>query len=125
MSEDNFFEKCFQEVFEQAQEVVDKRGLSMRNIVFVVTHLMQVVEKMDGLTGPDKKELIINVVEKLLETTDLDDHLKDSLKDFVDTTLPSTIEVIVSASKNQLDLNKVVKRGSKIMNMLKCQCLSQ
>lgn len=125
MSEENFFEECFDDLFDQAQKIVEKRGLNMKNIVFIVTHLMQVVEKMEGLSGPDKKELVIDVIDKIIEISDLDDELKSSLQTFIDSTLPSTIEVIVSASKNQLNLNKVVKRGSKILDAMKCKCLSK
>lgn len=116
--------EIFNEIYEEAKELVEEKGLSLQNIVSITTKLMQMVERIHSLSGPEKKKMVIDVLLKLIDESDvLDEETEQALQSFIEITLPGTIDIIIAASKNQFDINSVKKRCSKLKEYLSCKCL--
>ncbi len=94
---------------------------------------MNIVEKYSTLSGPEKKQYVIDIIFKLLgklyksinspdEDDDENDHLKldeedekfvfndeqyQEYKEILSFILPSTIDNVSNASKNKFNINKI------------------
>ncbi|CAH6420193.1 Hypothetical protein UVM_LOCUS74 [uncultured virus] len=101
----------FDRLFSAVKQSVASRKLSPSNIVIVATQAMQLVERSTALSGPEKKELVVSVLERLIDELptvapqDANDY-RDLLM-FVKVSLPSVIDAIVAASRQKLSLNKL------------------
>lgn len=66
---------------------------------------MAEVEKVRGLSGMEKKELVIYVISKLLDEIPINQADRDDIKAIVTGMLPSVIDAVVSAASGKLSLN--------------------
>jgi hypothetical protein len=67
---------------------------------------MEIVETTD-FKGSDQKNLVIDILIKLLETDGLDAPHKDELIVFLKDDATNVIDVIVDASRGNININKV------------------
>lgn len=85
---------------------VDK--LTPTNVVLVMSELIQLVEKFETLTGPQKKTMVINVIKKMvneqLDTYNEDE--KNSVMLIVNTTLPVMINTTINAINGLMKFTK-------------------
>lgn len=91
-----------------------EREINMSNWMSIVTRVMQDVDKVKALSGPEKKDLAIQITIKIIGKLNIKD---ESLKPlFTHSTLSSVIDTIISTSKNKVKLNTKVnpqKKGKK------------
>jgi len=80
--------------------------LKASNVVGSITHVMTFVEKQKGLTGSEKKEAVVRLIERLVGEIPGDGEDKLALQSAVQIFLSPTIDIIVAAVRGQLDLNK-------------------
>lgn len=101
MASANFFQQSYDELV----KTVKNQPLNALTAINFVTKAMQIVEKGKDLNGPEKKQLVIDLIIKLINETPLDDALKANLR-----ALPysAIIDTIVAATKSQLKINDVV-----------------
>ncbi len=76
------------------------------NIIVIATELMQIVEKYKGLTGPQKKMLVINVIKKVVNSQVDSEETRNALNTIIDFTLPAVIDNLVSAINGEIKFNK-------------------
>ena len=57
---------AFDRLYQKMQEVA-KNGVTSRNITGIVLTLMQSVQTIGNLNGPQKKEIVIDVVNKFID----------------------------------------------------------
>jgi hypothetical protein len=74
------------------------------NVIGLLTYVMAVVEKQKSLSGPEKKEVAINLVERLAGEIPGDGGV--ALQTAVRFLLPPFIDTIVAATRGQLDINR-------------------
>lgn len=68
---------------------------------------MEAVE-VTTLSGEEKKKAVIEIVEKAVVDTPMDDHIEKILLEMIEDGIVShTIDIIVSASRGNLNLNGV------------------
>lgn len=72
---------------------------------------MQIVEKYSKLSGEQKKSLVINVIKKFV-VDHLDGDNETELLIFIDTFLPSVIDVMISIDKKELAIK--IQKGFKL-----------
>lgn len=84
--------------------------------------IMLVVEKYPELTGEDKKQIVIAVIKKIVIEIGLDEDNNDIAQTVIDTALPIVIDLVVAASRGDLDLNKIKGRFSKFWASVKKIC---
>ena len=99
------FDRCYSQV----KKLVEGQKITTANVINLLTTSMEVVEEVPNLSGPDKKELTILIVNKLIEETELSDEDQDAIQAIVTRALPFIVDVVIAASRGQYDFNKVTK----------------
>ena len=79
---------------------------------------MKIVQSFTKLNGVEKKDLVIDVVQKLIRDSDHDEVLEDILIDMLEKIGHPVIDTIIVASKGKFFSN--MKRG--IMKWMKGCC---
>jgi hypothetical protein len=109
-----YFDKCYLEVV----KTLDTR-ITASNMVKIISQCMKIVQTFTKLNGVEKKDLVIDVVQKLIRDSDHDEVLEDVLIDMLEKIGHPVIDTIIVASKGKFFSN--MKRG--IMKWMKeCCC---
>lgn len=74
-------------------------GLNDGNIMRVVTNLMSAVSIYTKLTGSQKKELILNLLDECVRSNVNDEDLRKTLQTMIQNLVPSAIDIIIDISK--------------------------
>lgn len=82
--------------------------LSIVNIAEVVMRLMEEAEKFKHCTGPEKKEMVINATKTLIAQMPNTGHDggPGTLENILQSVVPDIIEVLITSSRGELQLNK-------------------
>ena len=86
---------------------------SEKTIIKALPLVIECVEmiKDKGITGDEKKNLVLKVLLFIVNQSDVNEGKKTVLRELIeDGTIESTIQIIVDASKGQLQLNRKTKR---------------
>ena len=78
-----------------------KTGINKENLCGLVSTLMMEVQKVKKLSGPDKKDLVINLIYSVIE--EIDEGPEDSE---VETILKSMVPAMIDSFSVMLKLNK-------------------
>jgi len=102
----------FDDIFETLQKRLYPIKISSTNLITIVQCCLEVVE-LSNKKGPEKKNLVICLIEKLLEVTELDNDDYSFCKDLIKNgTLSDTIDLVISASRGSLNLNNTIETTS-------------
>ena len=112
----SFFEDALKKIKE---ELVDEK-IGFSNLVITMIKLIEIVERYKILNGLEKKSLVLKVIYKYIEDSDIDPDDKESLHYILDHTGTQIIDSIIFASKGKL-FKKMTK---KFLNIFKCKCFS-
>lgn len=95
-------------VYDQIKDQVKNADtINSSNIIILVTLLIKCVEKIaKDKEGSYKKNLVLQVLTKVINESNLDVDSKLSLQLLVHTTIPIIIDTMIGISKEQLDLGK-------------------
>lgn len=88
-----------------------EREINMSNWMSIVTRVMQDVEKVKNLSGPEKKDLVIQITIKIFKKLNIQDETLKPL--FTHSSLSSVIDTLISTSKNKVKLNTKVNAQKK------------
>jgi len=83
-----------------------EREINMSNWMSIVTRVMQDVENAINLSGPEKKDLAIQITIKIFKKLNIQDETLSPL--FTHSSLSSVIDTLISTSKNKVKLNTKV-----------------
>ena len=111
----SFFEDALKKIKE---ELVDEK-IGFSNLVITVIKLIEIVERYKILNGLEKKSLVLKVIYKYIEDSDIDQEDKENLHYILEHTGTQIIDSIIFASKGKL-FKKMTK---KFLNIFKCKCL--
>ena len=98
-------ETLVEQVYKQVVRSIRKRKISVGDISLLVVNVMGAVEKLRYLSGQEKKELVVEVVDMIVENF-VGEEDKDAVSLAVRTILPSLIDTVVQVSKGLGNLNK-------------------
>jgi hypothetical protein len=102
------------------KKLIANYGLSNENIMFIVTNMMSNIGKYKTLTGLEKKEVVIILVNKAIdESNELDDQVKTVLKMTMQTVVPTAIDIMIDISKGRYKF-KYLPRLAVWCKKLKC-----
>ena len=114
---------AFDRLYQKIQEVA-KDGITSSNITGIVLTLMQSVQTLGNLNGPQKKELVIDVVKKFIREKVDDENVKRDLQIFADLTLPPLIDEFVALNNRETRIKIKNCIGKIISRCLRCCKLS-
>jgi len=84
----------------------------VHNIFMITSQVMFIVGSYPSLSGKQKREIVINVIKKVIGDYRDDDNkpLAPEFVDIVLTSLPTLIDIFVKVSKNKFYINKIIKK---------------
>lgn len=112
----SFFEDALKKIKE---ELVDER-IGFSNLVITIIKLIEIVERYKILNGLEKKSLVLKVIYKYIEDSDIVQDDKENLHYILEHTGTQIIDSIIFASKGKL-FKKITK---KFFSIFKCKCFS-
>ena len=110
---DRDFDTCYTKV----NELIEGKMFDESNWLDLVTIVMEVVEEIDTLSGPEKKQLAMKIIEDVLSKHITNEYLMN----FIRVSVSSAIDKIVDAVNNKFNINtgKISKIIKKIVDTLK------
>ena len=96
--------KYFDNCYDQVVMTLDTR-ITLSNIVKIITHCMKIVQSFSKLNGVEKKDLVIDVVQKLIRDSDHDEKLENALIDVLEKIGHPLIDTVIVASKGKFFTN--------------------
>lgn len=105
------FNKLY-ENFKTEIESIDGFQLNTHNLLKILKIGIEIVEFLN-LKGSEKKRLVIDLVKKYVEEVEIDNLEKNMCLELVNNgTVEGTIELVISASNGELNINNVIDLGS-------------
>ena len=93
-------------VYDEVNEIVKKKKITAKNVIYLAGVAMQIVETQSALTGSQKKKLVINVLKEAVRLTNtIEDDDKDLLYVSIDSLVPGAIDLIVAGASGELKIN--------------------
>lgn len=94
-----------------SQELINSE-IDVDHISLLVEKAVEHVEKSD-LSGPEKKAAVINSLGKVIDGADIDTETRKYLHLAVQTIVPQMVDVLVKASKGDIDINSHAQVAAK------------
>jgi hypothetical protein len=91
-----YFNSCYHEL----TSMIDSK-LTRHNFVKKTTQCMKIVQTYSKLNGFEKKELVIDVLQKLIKDGDNDENLENALIEMLEYVGHPMIDAIIVASKGK------------------------
>ena len=100
--------ESFDAVYDQLKEKLGDVEINVTTITTVVKFSMEIVE-MTQLKGKEQKKMVEKLVRKVVEDAPISDDKEKFLLDMVDEgVVGDVIEMVVSASRGELNINATV-----------------
>ena len=100
------------DLYEQLEQIVKTKQINAINLIEITIDLMKIVEDVKGISGKQKKDLIIETLEKFINEKVSDEKEREELLFIVKNVVPSVIDTVVSIDLGELSVkfNKLWKR---------------
>ncbi len=106
----------FDKIYKNVLNGIKTKNIDASDLVIIATSAMQIVQKYPELTGEDKKRMVIDILARLVDESDLvPAKYQDASLIFIQYTLPNMIDAVVNAYQHKIKLKKVGQR---------CGCIS-
>lgn len=103
--EDNLFEYCMLEL----KKKIDGIEVNADTVITILKYAMEVVE-LSKSKGEAQRELAIKLVRKVVVDAPIADEKEKLLLDLIDNgILANTVELVVEASRGDIDVNNVAQ----------------
>lgn len=105
------------QLYLQAKNWVEDEPLEAANVITFAARLIAVTQNVvrEKAKGPYKKKVVLTILFRLVdESEDLSDDAKQHLRYILDTTVPPSIDTMISIGKGELDLAKNIQNIKKI-----------
>ena len=102
----------FAQAYDELTARIKDRQFKASDLIHLATVGMEIAETYVGLSGPQKRDLVVRLVERLIQDY-APEESQELLLSSTQLLLPSIIDQIVAASKGQLGLNldQLIKSG--------------
>lgn len=102
-------ENIINATIEDIKEFTKGKPITTTNIMLVIAHTMERIVLYTSLTGAQKKRIVLESLEMYVEQSDLNDTAKSASLWVLENVAPSTIDIIVDASKGRINITAVKK----------------
>ena len=102
--------------------LIQENNLNPQTLLYIVANLMEAVGQYKKLTGVEKKNLVINLVNDAIDADgSIQDKIKTPLKLMMRNVVPGAIDIMVDISKNQYKF-KYITGIWEFLKSLNCKC---
>ena len=100
----------FDAIYTAVVATIKKGKLAPTDLIIIATSAMTIVQTYPSLSGAEKKAIVIEVVQRLVNTTTLfSEEDKAAANALIAVALPPTIDAVVGAYNHTIDLAKQKK----------------
>lgn len=92
-------------IYDQIGIFLDGNKLSTYNIIDLSINLMKFIETFPELSGIEKKNIVLHVLNKFSNDYLNDGHNKTNIINFIEYILPSLIDSIISIDNKEIIIN--------------------
>lgn len=105
----------------QVLSTINIKQITPSNIINLIVRTMHVIDK-SRLHGGDKKQMCINIVYSIVESSDsiVD---KDFIFKILDSLINTSIENIIDVSNGKISINKKTILSKLLKLIKKCKCI--
>ena len=97
----------FVDALKSAQDKLKDKEINVANIMSIVQITMEAVE-LTKVKGEKQKDLAVKLIKQIIEDAPISDDKEKFLLDMLkEGVIGSTIDLVVAASKGELDINSV------------------
>ncbi len=101
----------FDKIYNKVLNGIKTKTIDTSDLVIIATSAMQIVQKYPELTGEDKKRMVIDILSRLVDESNLvPSKYQDTSRVFIQHTLPNMIDAVVNAYQHKIKLKKVVQK---------------
>lgn len=86
------------DLFDQITHTLPTEGITPGNVAQLVLHLMQLVERVPSLSGAQKKQIVIQVINRLLRQF----NVAPEVQSLISMTVPPLIDAFIQVDKKQV-----------------------
>lgn len=105
-------------VYDELRGMITHKQVGIANIISIVTLAMQLVQQFAGVSGSDKKKIVINVINRVVDEIPMSPADKAAVQAIVATTLDKTIDFVVAVASGEIDLLGLVEE-----NVARCKLM--
>lgn len=88
-------------LYDTVRGVYDERA-SVSSLIKMVTIAMKLVDGYKDLTGAQKKQIVTSIISRISTELVKDEKTSSEVKLFIETILPTMIDVIIDAARGEL-----------------------
>lgn len=114
----SFPKSARERLYEELLTIIGNQKLNSRNVITITLSLMQIVDGYEEVHGVQKKAVIMNILDRWIDSKVEDEQEKMELKLLVKMTLPSVIDGFIAIDRKQLQIK--MKKGFK--SLIGCCC---
>ena len=112
-------------VFETSLETLKARiadvEITPQTLIFVLKYAMEIIE-LSELKGADQKDMAIRLVKAVVTESSIEEGRKKVCLDIIESgALAQTIDLVIEATKGNININQVVNAAKKFSPLL-CGC---
>jgi len=111
--------KIFEEISEELKKRLNQSDIRGDNLIYVLKCVLEVVE-LTKVEGPEKKRLAMVLLDELINESNMTSSDKKKYTELKDGFLQDIIDLIVSASKHKIKINKkktgIIKKVSRSLS---------
>ena len=98
-------------IYQEITNMLGEEKITSSNIASIMLSLMQIAEKYEHLNGTQKKSIVLNVLDRLVQEQIPEHQTKSAVKLLIQTTFPAIVDTLISMDKGQfaIKLKKVTK----------------
>lgn len=107
------------DLIKQITHTLPTEGITPGNVAQLVLQLMQLVERVPSLSGAQKKQIVIQVVNKLLQQF----NVSSEVQSLISMTVPPLIDAFIQVDKKQVMIS-IEKGIGRFFSCIKngCRC---
>lgn len=95
----------FAQVYEKIKHMIVNTTFTSANWISLVVMAMELVEALPKLKGVEKRNLVVDLVTRLVQEVPMPEHDRILLTSLLQSALPAIIDTIVQGSLGQLAIN--------------------
>lgn len=95
------------DVYKIVDEVMKDKKIGVGDLILIARNTMETVETFKDISGAEKKELVLTVIKKYVIATVPNGRKKDDMLRVISDVLPNTIDLIITATRGELNINPI------------------
>lgn len=99
------------DIYEQLKKIVQNKTINSSNIIQIATVAMQLIQQYMNIPGAQKKQIVMDVVSRLINEIQMNESDRDILRSIVSMTLDKTIDLVIGIANGDIDILKIIDDG--------------